>query len=482
MQQPAGRRRNLHAGAPPDRDARIVSHSILLVEDEPKMRDVLSSALEGFGYHAIPASNGEAALALLEREDVDLVLTDLRMPVLGGLDLLAAVKRRNPNLPVVLMTAYGSVKDAVQAIKDGAFDFIVKPFEIDELAAVLGNALRLHDALRDNQRLREELEGRYSFGNLIGSSAAFRQVITAIGEVCESKATVLITGESGTGKEMVARAIHFNSARKSAPFVAINCAAIPEGLLESELFGHIKGAFTGAVSNRVGRFMQAHGGTLFLDEVGDMPIATQAKILRVLQERSFEPVGGTQTREVDVRLIAATNKDLQDAVRERLFREDLYYRLNVFPIALPPLRERLEDIPALVEHFIEQIGANIGKRIGGFSPAAIKAMNEYDWPGNIRELQNCIERSIIVAKSPIVDVADLPPYLFRQREDRIDAARIPSSLDDELERIERRFILMALQKTQGIQVKAAELLGITERSLWHRVKKLGIHILKQPAG
>jgi len=454
----------------------------MVVEDEPKMRDVLSTALEGFGYRSIPAADGRDALALLEREDVDLVLTDLRMPAMGGLDLLAAVKRRSPNLPVVLMTAYGSVKDAVQAMKDGAFDFVVKPFEIDELAAVLGNALKLHDALRDNQRLRAELEGRYSFGNLIGSSPAFRRVIAAIGEVCESKATVLITGESGTGKEMVARAIHFNSARKSGPFVAINCAAIPEGLLESELFGHVKGAFTGAVANRTGRFTQAHGGTLFLDEVGDMPVATQAKILRVLQERAFEPVGSTQTREVDVRLIAATNKDLQEAVRQRHFREDLFYRLNVFPIGLPPLRERLEDIAALVEHFIEQIGANIGKRISGFTPAAIRAMGEYDWPGNIRELQNCIERSMIVAKSPIVDVGDLPPYLFRQREERIDVSRIPSSLDEELERIERRFIVNALHKTQGVQVKAAELLGITERSLWHRIKKLGIQIIKQPAG
>jgi DNA-binding NtrC family response regulator len=459
-----------------------MSHTILLVEDEPKMRDVLSTALEGFGYHAIPAANGEAALALLDREDVDLVLSDLRMPVLGGLDLLAAVKRRSANLPVVLMTAYGSVKEAVQAMKDGAFDFIVKPFEIDELAIVLGNALKLHDALRDNARLREELEGRYSFGSLIGSSPAFRQVITAIGEVCESKATVLITGESGTGKEMVARSIHFNSARKSGPFVAINCAAIPEGLLESELFGHVKGAFTGAVSNRTGRFAQAHGGTLFLDEVGDMPIATQAKILRVLQERSFEPVGSTQTREVDVRLIAATNKDLQDAVRTKAFREDLYYRLNVFPIALPPLRDRVEDIPALVAHFTEQIGANIGKRIGGFSPAAIRAMADYDWPGNIRELQNCIERSMIVAKAAEVDVPDLPRYLFQQREDaRPEAVRIPASLDEELERIERRIIVSALQKTQGVQVKAADLLGITERSLWHRVKKLGIQIVKAPA-
>jgi len=458
-----------------------MTHNILLVEDEPKMREVLSAALEGFGYKAIPASNGEAALALMEREDVDLVLTDLRMPVVGGLDLLSAVKRRSPNLPVVLMTAYGSVKDAVQAMKDGAFDFIVKPFEIDELAAVLGNALKLHDALRDNQRLRAELEGRYSFASLIGSSPAFRAVISAIGEVCESKATVLVTGESGTGKEMVARAIHFNSSRKAGPFVAINCAAIPEGLLESELFGHVRGAFTGAVANRSGRFAQAHGGTLFLDEIGDMPMATQAKILRVLQERSFEPVGSTQTREVDVRLIAATNKDLQEEVRERRFREDLYYRLNVFPIALPPLRERIEDIPALAEHFVEQIGANIGKRIGGFTPAAIKAMSDYDWPGNIRELQNCIERSIIVAKTPTVDVADLPRYLFRQREERAEVGRIPSALDEELERIERRFIVNALQKTHGIQVKAAELLGITERSLWHRIKKLGIQIIKQPA-
>jgi two-component system, NtrC family, response regulator AtoC len=459
----------------------MMQHSVLLVDDEPKMRDVLSTALEGFGYRSLSAANGEAALDLLEQEDVDLVLTDLRMPSMGGLDLLSAVKRRSPNLPVVLMTAYGSVKDAVQAMKDGAFDFVVKPFEIDELAAVLGNALKLHDALRDNQRLRAELEGRYSFTNLIGSSPAFRAVITAIGEVCESKATVLVTGESGTGKEMVARAIHFNSSRKSGPFVALNCAAIPEGLLESELFGHVKGAFTGAVANRSGRFAQAHGGTLFLDEIGDMPIATQAKILRVLQERSFEPVGSTQTREVDVRLLAATNKGLQEEVRERRFREDLYYRLNVFPIALPPLRERIEDIPALAEHFIEQIGANIGKRINGFTPAAIKAMGDYEWPGNIRELQNCIERSIIVAKNPLVDVGDLPRYLFQQREERADSGRIPSALDEELERIERRFIVAALQKTHGIQVKAADLLGITERSLWHRIKKLGIHIIKQPA-
>ncbi|HUA52963.1 MAG TPA: sigma-54 dependent transcriptional regulator [Candidatus Sulfotelmatobacter sp.] len=459
----------------------MMQHSVLLVDDEPKMRDVLSTALEGFGYRSLPAANGEAALDLLEHEDIDLVLTDLRMPAMGGLDLLSAVKRRDPNLPVVLMTAYGSVKDAVQAMKEGAFDFVVKPFEIDELAAVLGNALKLHDALRDNQRLRAELEGRYSFTNLIGSSPAFRAVIAAIGEVCESKATVLVTGESGTGKEMVARAIHFNSSRKAGPFVAINCAAIPEGLLESELFGHVKGAFTGAVANRSGRFAQAHGGTLFLDEIGDMPIATQAKILRVLQERSFEPVGSTQTREVDVRLLAATNKDLQAEVRERRFREDLYYRLNVFPIALPPLRERIEDIPALAEHFVEQIGANIGKRLSGFTPAAIKAMSDYDWPGNIRELQNCIERSIIVAKNPLVDVADLPPYLFRQREERIEGGRIPSALDEELERIERRFIVAALQKTHGIQVKAAEMLGITERSLWHRIKKLGIQIIKQPA-
>ncbi|HYM31138.1 MAG TPA: sigma-54 dependent transcriptional regulator [Candidatus Cybelea sp.] len=456
-------------------------HTILLVDDEPKMREVVGVALEEMGYRALTADSGKAALDTLEREDVDLVLSDLRMPGMGGRELLAEVKRRKPDMPVILITAYSTVKDAVQAIKEGAFDYIGKPFEIEELTATIANALRLHDVLRDNQRLRDELEERYSFENLIGTSAAFRRVIEAIGEVCESRANVLIAGESGTGKELVARAIHFNSPRKDAPFVAINCAAIPEGLLESELFGHVKGAFTGAVGNRVGRFAQADGGTLFLDEVGDMPLPTQAKILRVLQERSFEPVGSTQIRTVDVRILAATNKDLREAVRQGTFREDLYYRLNVFPIQVPPLRDRIEDIPLLVDHFAKQIAPEMGKRLNGFSPAALRAMSGYRWPGNIRELQNVIEHSIIVARHPIVDVGDLPRDMFERRDHRADDVQVPAALDEELDRIERGFIIEALRRTSGVQIKAADMLGITERSLWHRVKKLGIQIVKRTA-
>ena len=456
-------------------------HSILLVDDEPKMRDVLSVALGELGYRALTAASGEEALEILDREEVDLVLSDLRMKGMHGRELLREIKRRWPNLPVVLMTAYSSVKDAVQAIKEGAFDYIDKPFEMEDLATTLANGLRLCDVLRDNQRLRAELEDRHSFESLIGNSPVFRRVIGAIAEVCDSRTNVLVTGESGTGKEMVARAIHFNSSRKTRPFVALNCAAIPEGLLESELFGHVRGAFTGATANRVGRFQQADGGTLFLDEIGDMPLAVQAKMLRVLQDRTFEPVGSTTSRTVDVRIVSATNKDLQVAIRDGRFRDDLYYRLNVFPIALPPLRERLEDLPLLVDHFTRQIVTSMGKRLTGFSPAALRAMAGYRWPGNIRELQNCIERSIIVARGASVEVDDLPAYLFDRRDGKPVTPETTQDLDAELARIERQIILDALGKTGGVQITAAELLGISERSLWHRIKKLGIHIVKRTA-
>lgn len=456
-------------------------HSILLVDDEPKMRDVLSVALGELGYRALTAASGEEALEILDREEVDLVLSDLRMKGMHGRELLREIKRRWPNLPVVLMTAYSSVKDAVQAIKEGAFDYIDKPFEMEDLATTLANGLRLYDVLRDNQRLRAELEDRHSFESLIGNSPVFRRVIGAIAEVCDSRTNVLVTGESGTGKEMVARAIHFNSSRKTRPFVALNCAAIPEGLLESELFGHVRGAFTGATANRVGRFQQADGGTLFLDEIGDMPLAVQAKMLRVLQDRTFEPVGSTTSRTVDVRIVSATNKDLQVVIRDGRFRDDLYYRLNVFPIALPPLRERLEDLPLLVDHFTRQIVTSMGKRLTGFSPAALRAMAGYRWPGNVRELQNCIERSIIVARGASVEVDDLPAYLFDRRDGKPVTPETTQDLDAELARIERQIILDALGKTGGVQITAAELLGISERSLWHRIKKLGIHIVKRTA-
>ena len=300
-------------------------------------------------------------------------------------------------------------------------------------------------------------------------------MIEQVTEVCETRATVMLNGESGTGKELVARAIHFNSPRRAKPFVAVNCAAIPEGLLESELFGHVKGAFTGALANRTGRFAAADGGTLFLDEIGDMPMGLQAKLLRVIQERSFEPVGASRSQSVDVRLVTATHKDMRQAIADGRFREDLYYRLNVFPIALPALRERREDVPLLAGHFIVELAEAMGKRVTGFTPAALSAMATYDWPGNIRELRNCIERAVIVARTDVIDERDLPQDLFEPGR-REAPSGLPRDLDAELERLERGFIVEALRRTDGVQVQAARLLGIAERSLWHRIKKLGIRV------
>jgi DNA-binding NtrC family response regulator len=450
--------------------------TILVVDDEIRLADVLTAALEDLGYRAIAADNAATALTLLEQEEIALVLTDLRLPGMDGRALMREVRRRWPEIPVVMITAFAAVRDAVELVKEGAFDYIAKPFEIEDVAATIGRALRLSEVVRDNERLRSELEGRYSFENLIGNSMPFRRVIEQVTEVCETRATVLLNGESGTGKEVVARAIHFNSPRRKRPFVAVNCAAIPEGLLESELFGHVKGAFTGALASRVGRFAAADGGTLFLDEIGDMPVAIQAKLLRVIQERSVEPVGGNQSQSVDVRIIAATHKDLRQAVTGGQFREDLFYRLNVFPIQLPALRERSEDIPILAGHFLEVLAESVGKRVDGFTPGALAAMTGYGWPGNIRELQNCVERAVIVARSPTIDVPDLPRDLFEPAPRQRERGTVPADLDAELERIEKRFIVEALKRSDGKQVQAAQLLGIAERSLWHRIKKLGIKV------
>ena len=452
-----------------------MSHAILVVDDEERLADVLAAALEDLGYRATAVTSAQAALLALEQSRFDLVLTDLRLPVLDGRGLLREVRRRWPEVPVIIITAFAAVRDAVELVKEGAFDYIAKPFEMEDVAATLGRALRLADVVRDNERLRSELEGRHSFDTLIGNSPSFRRVIEQVTEVCETRATVMLNGESGPGKELVARAIHFNSPRRARPFVAVNCAAIPESLLESELFGHVKGAFTGAVSNRVGRFAAAEGGTLFLDEIGDMPLAIQAKLLRVVQERSFEPVGASRSQTVDVRLVAATHKDMRAAVAAGLFREDLFYRLNVFPIRLPALRERAEDIPLLAAHFLASLSETVGKPVTGFSPAALAAMSAHDWPGNIRELHNCVERALIVAKTATIDVQDLPRELFEGQR-RTGGAALPRDLDAELERIERDFILEALRRSDGVQVKAARLLGIAERSLWHRIKKLGIRL------
>ena len=460
-----------------------MSHNVLVVDDEPKLCDLLSSALSQNDVQVFTAGNGLQALAILEQQDIDLVISDWRMPGMDGPQLLAEVKQRYPQLPVIVMTAYSTVKNAVQSMRNGAYDYIAKPFDIDELDITVNKALQFRDILRDNARMRAELDEHQHVDSLIGDSPSFRRVLQAIDSVRDSSATILLTGESGTGKEMVARAIHKHGSRADKPFVAVNCAAIPEGLLESEMFGHRKGAFTGAVADRVGRFMQADKGTLFLDEVGDMPLALQAKILRALQERVIEPVGDPRERKVDVRVIAATNKNLLQAVADKEFREDLYYRLNVFPIPLPALRERVEDIASLARHFAHNLGATAGKRITGFSPSALQAMAQYSWPGNIRELQNCVERATIVANSSTIQDSDLPPYLFSAQPGQSSALlapgpSVPPDLEAALAEVEKAYILSALQQANGVQAAAAQLIGISERSFWYRLKKLGIHVDK----
>lgn len=456
-----------------------MKHRILIVDNEIRLAEVLAVALSDAGYAAEAVSDAKSALAVIDKDPIDLVITDMRMPEMDGRALLHAIKRANADIPVIMITAYTSVRDAVELVKEGAFDYVAKPFETDEILQTIERALKLSEVVQDNKRLRDELGCQYDFQNLVGASAAFRRVIDLVTKVCDSRTTVLLTGESGTGKELVARAIHFNSERRDKSFVAVNCAAIPEGLLESELFGHIKGAFTGAIANRIGRFKLADGGTIFLDEIGDMPTSIQAKILRVLQERSFEALGSTRTEQVDVRVIAATHKDLRASAAAGNFREDLYYRLNVFPIQLPPLRERRDDIRPLAMHFLQKLANETGKRIVGFTPRAIQAMAEYLWPGNIRELMNCVERAVIVTRGTTIDFSDLPTYLFEPQKATAEPAFNHGDLDTDLAIFERDRIVRALDDAKGIQIRAAELLGITERSLWYRLKKLKIDVVKR---
>ncbi|MFG1290982.1 sigma-54-dependent transcriptional regulator [Xanthobacter versatilis] len=450
---------------------------ILIVDDEVRHGEVLEAALAERGFEATSTNTVAKALAYCTSHAVDLVLSDLRMPGQGGSDLLKALKEQRPELPVIIMTAYATVRGAVDLVKDGAFDYVAKPLDLDDVVATMARALRLKAVESENARLRSELEGRYRFDNLVGDSPAFRDVLRQVTEVAPSRASVLLLGESGTGKELVARAIHYNSPRRDLPFVAVNCAAIPETLIESELFGHVKGAFTGATGAREGRFAAADHGTLFLDEIADMPLPVQAKVLRALQEQSFEPVGSSKSISVDVRIIAATHKDLQKEIAAGTFRMDLYYRLAVFPIALPPLRERTDDIVLLANHFLAAAARDMGKRIKGLTPEAQAMLTRYRWPGNVRELQNCMERAAIVARGDLVGEGDL--LLF---EATGDAAAMPHTLDGDLDgelaRIEREFVLKALKDNGGVQARAAEKLGITERSLWHRIKKLGIKIDK----
>ena len=445
---------------------------ILVVEDEDKLRRVIQLQLESAGYEVDGAPNAEQALPLASV--ANLVLTDLRLPGMDGLELIRQLQSRGSPAAVIVMTAHGSVDAAVDAMKLGAADFLQKPFSLEHLTTVVGKVIA-GQALRDeNRRLREELDHRYQFDNIIGRSAAMREIFHTVERVAPTRATVLLAGESGVGKDMIARAIHQHSPRNNRAFVKINCTALPENLMESELFGYEKGAFTGATASKPGKFEQADGGTAFLDEIGDVPGNIQVKLLRVLQERQFERLGSNITRNVDLRVIAATNVDLRAALEEGRFREDLYYRLNVVPISIPPLRERKEDIPFLAMHFIRKLASDLGSIVKDISPAAMDRLVSHSWPGNVRELENTIERSMVLASHEVLESSDI----------RIEPARNAAALESQqipllpegetLEHWEQMMIREALRRANGNKSQAARMLGLTRNALRYRLSQMGL--------
>ena len=449
----------------------MLAPRILVIDDEEHMRWALEKAMKQEGYGVITAAGGREGLEALHREGASLVILDLKMPDLDGLEVLKRIREAYPRLPVIMITAHGTIQTAIEAMKIGAADYITKPFDLDELKIVIRKTLQMSQLMHEVSFLRAELMKEH--GEMVGKSPAIMEVRRLIRRVAPTEATVLITGESDTGKEVVAVAIHRQSPRADGPFIAVNCAALPEQLLESELFGHEKGAFTGATTRKPGRFEMAARGTIFLDEIAEMSPTMQAKLLRVLQDKTFERVGGTQTIQVDTRIIAATNRDLAACVREGRFRQDLYYRLNVFSIHLPPLRDRREDIPLLSEHFLKKFAPLYHPCT--ISPEALDLLCRYDWPGNIRELQNVIERALILCHEAEIKPAHLPKELHRP------AARPPCpvvNLPDEgisLEEVEIQLILQALEKSRGNQSRAAQLLGISRATLLYRMQKYGLH-------
>ncbi|HEY7554339.1 MAG TPA: sigma-54 dependent transcriptional regulator [Candidatus Binatia bacterium] len=442
---------------------------ILVVDDEAAQRELISGYLKKQGYEVFAAANGEQALKHFRQEPFELILTDQRMPTLSGLDLLKAARAINPETNVIVMTAYGNIETAVEAMKEGAADYLTKPLNLDELSHRIERIRERQRLYAENKELREELRQRHRIENIIGESGQMLEVISLVGRVAPSEATVLIRGESGTGKELIAKAIHYASPRATKPLIRVNCAALPENLLESELFGHERGAFTGAIASRKGRFELADGGTLFLDEIGDLPPHLQAKLLRVLQEREFERVGSSKPLSVNVRMLSATHRDLEARIKTGEFREDLYYRLNVVTIMLPPLRERRPDIPALMDHFLRLFAQKNGKVIRGFTREARNALLRYDFPGNVRELENLIERAVVLTRDDVIGRGDMPLTLEESEAKNDQETRLVAVVEG----LERRMIKDALAQAGGIQTRAAEALGITERALRYKLKKYG---------
>ena len=447
---------------------------ILIVDDDDAHRKMLTAVLSGEGYRIQEADDGDTACQLVEKNRFDLILMDLRMKRMDGDVAQKKMAGINPDIPVVIMTAYGSVRSAVEALKSGADNYLTKPIDIDELKILVTKTLHQRQLKAENRDLKELLGKRFDLGSIIGNSASMRAMIETLTLVAPSEATVLIQGQSGTGKELVASAIHHNSPRKSSPFIKVNCAALPETLLESELFGHEKGAFTGAAGPREGRFERADRGTLFLDEIGEMAPATQAKILRVLQEREFEPVGGSRSIQVDTRIISATNRNLEEEVAADRFREDLYYRLNVVTIAVPPLRERLSDIPLLAEHFLEQYAARNHRTFKGIAPQAMDLLMRYSWPGNVRELENVIERAVIMARGDHIGTEHFPSTISDQESATSGhSPTLPSGRS--LKEVEREMILQTLDDMGGNRTQTAKILGISRRTLQLKLKEYGIN-------
>jgi two-component system response regulator HydG len=449
--------------------------AILVVDDDRAHRTMLKTLLSGWGYQIFEADDGETAIAAVRNQPFDLVLMDIRMLKVSGLEALVEIKAFNPAIPVMIMTAYASLETAVEAVKKGAYDYLPKPLDFDELRLKMERAMEHRQLKEENAQLRDSLGSRFDRRNLIGSAPVMARLLDTIAQVAPSEATVLITGESGTGKEMIAGAIHFNSRRREGPFVKINCAAITETLLESELFGHEKGAFTGADRRKEGKFRQAEGGTIFLDEVSEMSLAMQVKLLRVLQEREITRVGGNEAVTVDVRVIAATNRDLSEAIAAGRFREDLFYRLNVVAITAPPLRERVEDIPILAQHFLTHFALKNSKPVKGFSPQAMDRLVRYPWPGNVRELMNAIERGVVLSRSEYLEETELSLVMTTgpseaTGDDSPGSEKRPSSLDE----VEKDAVIRTLEDAKGNKSEAARRLGVTRRTLHLKLKKYGL--------
>jgi two-component system response regulator HydG len=447
---------------------------ILVADDETSHRQMIEAVLAAEGYEVTQAEDGQAAISAVEDRFYDLVIMDVRMPNVDGIQALQKIKQISPDIPVIIMTAYASVGSAVDALKSSAYDYLIKPLDIDELKILVDKALRHHQLEQENLYLKERLSDRFDFANIIGRSPSMARLFETVALVAPSEATALIVGESGTGKELIANAIHQNSPRKDRPLIIVNCAALPETLLESELFGHEKGAFTGAITRKQGRFQLAHNSSIFLDEIAEMAPATQAKILRVLQEREFEPVGSTQTIKVDTRVIAATNKNLEGEIQAGRFREDLYYRLNVVTVDVPPLRQRREDIPLLADFFLKQYAQKNRRLIKGFTPRATDLLMRYEWPGNVRELENIIERAVIMSRGEMITPLEFPNDL-QNLDEALKESRIDLTPGRSLKEVEKVLILRTLEETGGNRTHAARILGISRRTLQLKLKEYGIN-------